>query len=85
LYVGFDTSPMKKSQRTQALPLDQQVRVSTGVQHAFNERMTVGAAYEYLNLGEADLNRQRPLAGTLQGNYSTNEIYFFNATLSWKF
>jgi hypothetical protein len=25
------------------------------------------------------------LAGTLQGNYSTNEIHFFNATLGWKF
>ena len=85
LGVAFDTSPMKKSQRTPALPLDQQVRVGTGVQYALNERMTIGAAYEYLNLGEADLNRQRPLAGTLQGNYSTNEIHFFNATLSWKF
>ena len=86
LGVAFDTSPMKKSQRTPALPLDQQVRVGTGVQYALNERMTIGAAYEYLNLGEADLDRERgPLAGRLQGNYSTNEIHFFNATLSWKF
>jgi opacity protein-like surface antigen len=67
------------------LPLDQQVRVGTGVQYALNERMTIGAAYEYLNLGEADIDRSKPLAGTLQGNYSTNEIHFFNATLSWKF
>jgi long-chain fatty acid transport protein len=86
LGVAFDTSPMKKSQRTPALPLDQQVRVGTGVQYALNERMTIGAAYEYLNLGEADLDRHRgPLAGRIQGNYSTNEIHFFNATLSWKF
>src|SRR5512132_1644258 len=47
---------------------------------------TIGAAYEYLNLGEADLDRERgPLAGRIQGNYATNEIHFFNATLSWKF
>jgi long-chain fatty acid transport protein len=85
LGVGFDTSPMKKSQRTPALPLDQQVRVGTGVQYALNDRATIGAAYEYLNLGEADINRSKPLAGTIQGNYSTNEIHFFNATLSWKF
>jgi opacity protein-like surface antigen len=76
---------MKKSQRTPALPLDQQVRVGTGVQYALNERMTIGAAYEYLNLGEGDINRSKPLPGTVQGNYSTNEIHFFNATLSWKF
>ena len=85
LGVAFDTSPISKKERSPALPLDQQVRVGTGVQYALNERMTIGAAYEYLNLGEADISRSRPLAGTLQGNYSTNEIHFFNATLSWKF
>lgn len=85
--VGFayDTSPMSKSQRTPAMFLDRQIRVGTGVQYALNERATVGVAYEYLNLGDADLSRSRPLAGTLQGNYSTNEIHFFNATLNWTF
>ncbi len=85
LGVAFDSSPLSKSNRTPALPLDQQIRVGTGVQYALNERMTVGTAYEYLNLGEADIDRSRPLAGTLQGNYSTNEIHFVNVTLSWKF
>ena len=42
-------------------------------------------AFKYMNLGEADIDRSRPLAGTLQGNYSTNEIHFVNVTLSWKF
>ena len=83
--VAFDTSPISKKERTPALPLDQQIRVGTGVQYALNDRVTIGTAYEYLNLGEADISRSRPLAGTLQGNYSTNEIHFFNATLSWKF
>ena len=83
--VAFDTSPISKSERTPALPLDQEIRVGTGVQYALNDRATIGAAYEYLNLGEADIDRQRPLAGTLQGNYSTNEIHWFNVTLSWKF
>jgi long-subunit fatty acid transport protein len=54
--------------------------------YALNERATIGAAYEYLNLGDADLDRDRgSLAGRIEGNYSTNEIHFFNATLSWKF
>jgi long-chain fatty acid transport protein len=82
---AFDSSPQSKSNRVPALPMDQQIRVGTGVQYALNERLTLGAAYEYLNLGDADIDRSRPLAGTLQGNYSTNEIHFFNATLSWKF
>jgi long-chain fatty acid transport protein len=85
LGFAFDTSPISKKERSPALPLDQQIRVGTGVQYALNERMTIGTAYEYLNLGEADISRSRPLAGTLQGNYSTNEIHFFNVTLAWTF
>jgi long-chain fatty acid transport protein len=85
LGCAFDTSPISKKERSPALPLDQQIRVGTGVQYALNDRITIGTAYEYLNLGEADISRSLPLAGTLQGNYSTNEIHFFNATLSWKF
>ena len=83
--VAFDTSPIKKSQRTPALPMDQQIRAGTGVQYALNDRITLGAAYEYLNLGSANIDRSRPLAGTLQGDYATNEIHFFNVTASWKF
>ena len=54
---GYDTSPMSKSQRTPALPLDRQIRVGTGVQYALNERMTIGGAYAYLNLGARRLDR----------------------------
>lgn len=83
---GFDTSPMSKSQRTPALPLDQQYRIGTGVQYALSDRMTIGGAYQYLNLGDADLDRDRgPLSGRLEGDYKTNEIHFFNVTLGWTF
>lgn len=83
--VAYDSSPQSKSNRVPALPMDQQIRVGTGVQYALNERMTLGAAYEYLNLGEADIDRSRPLAGTIEGKYATNEIHWFNVTLNWKF
>ena len=76
---------MSKSERTPALPLDRQYRIGTGVQYALSDVLTLGTAYEYLNLGKADLDRSRgPLAGTLQGDYSTNEVHFFNVTLNWK-
>jgi long-chain fatty acid transport protein len=81
---AFDTSPTSKSQRTPGLPLDRQYRIGTGIRYALSEVLTLGGGYEYLNLGNADLNRSRgPLAGTLQGDYSTNEVHFFNVTLSW--
>jgi long-chain fatty acid transport protein len=82
---AFDTSPLKNKNRGPALPLDQQYRIGTGVQYALSDRITLGAAYEYLNLGSAKIDRSRPLAGTLKGDYSTNEIHWFNVTMAWKF
>jgi long-chain fatty acid transport protein len=68
------------------VPLDQQIRVGTGLQYAVAEGVSLGAAYQYLNLGEGDLDRERgPLAGRLQGNYSTNEVHFVNVTVAWGF
>lgn len=83
--VAFDSSPQSKGNRSPALPMDRQIRVGTGIQYALNERLSLGAAYEYLNLGEADIDRSKPLAGTIQGNYATCEIHFFNVTVAWKF
>jgi long-chain fatty acid transport protein len=83
---SYDSSPMSESERTPALPLDQQFRIGTGVQYALNENVTLGAAYEYANLGKADIDVNRgPLSGRLQGDYSTNEVHFFNMTAGWTF
>lgn len=82
---SFDTSPMSKSERTPALPLDRQYRIGTGVQYALSDVITLDGAYEYFNLGNADIDRSRgPVSGTLQGDYSTNEVHFFNVTVNWK-
>jgi long-chain fatty acid transport protein len=83
---GYDTSPMSKGDRSPSLPMDRQFRLGTGIQYGFNEDITVGAAYEYMNAGDADLDRERgPLAGRIQGDYKSNDFHFFNVNLSWRF
>ena len=48
--------------------------------------MSLGLAYEYLNLGDASMSRDRgPAAGKLDGKYSTNEVHFVDFTISYKF
>src|SRR4051794_2411484 len=86
--VGFayDTSPLSKSQRTPAIPLDQQWRVGTGLEYRLSQKLSLGLAYEYLNLGDASMSRDRgPAAGKLDGKYSTNEVHFIDFTISYKF
>jgi long-chain fatty acid transport protein len=83
---GYDTSPMSKGDRTPSLPMDRQFRLGTGIQYSWNEDITVGTAYEYMNAGDADLDRERgPLAGRIQGDYKSNDFHFFNVNFSWRF
>jgi long-chain fatty acid transport protein len=83
---GYDTSPMSESERSPALPMDEQFRIGTGVQYSFNDNITVGAAYEYMNGGNNSIDRERgPLAGRLQGDYKSFDLHFFAVNLIWRF
>jgi long-chain fatty acid transport protein len=59
-----------------------------GVQHRFVDKWlwSVGAAYEFIDLGKARINQQGgPLQGDLQGEYGTNEAHVCAVNLIWKF
>ncbi|VFQ44990.1 OmpP1/FadL family transporter [Desulfoluna butyratoxydans] len=84
--MAYDTSPMDRSTRTPDAPLDRQVRIGTGIQYDINADMTVGAAYEFIDAGAANMDLEsEPLRGTLRGDYSTNEIHAFAVNFNYKF
>ena len=83
---AYDTSAVDRVDRTPDLAVDRQYRYGTGLQYDWNEDVTLGFAYEYLDAGDAAINRYRgPLAGRLVGDYKTNEVHFFAFNLNWKF
>ena len=83
--AAYDTSPTDDDTRTPDLPLDRQIRIGTGIQYDWYEDLTVGVAYEYLDLGEAEIDQAGgPLQGPLKGEYDPNVIHFFAANLIWK-
>ena len=85
--AAYDTSPADTAKkRTPALPFDRQYRLGAGLQYEINPDVTLGAAYEYLDLGDADINRTGGiLRGDLKGKYKKNEIHFFGVNVIWKF
>ncbi len=86
LGIAYDQSPVSNSDRTPDMPLDRQWRYATGIQHDLSEDMTIGCAYEYVDLGDAKIDQSRgALAGTLEGDYSSNYIHFFNVNLIKRF
>jgi len=86
LLLGFayDSSPSTESNRSPALPLDQQFRFAAGVQYEVNEAYAIGAAYEYASLGSADIKSTRP-SGTVQGSYDPNSLNVFNFNVVRRF
>jgi len=83
---SYDSSPVSAANRFPSLPLDRNLRLASGIQYTVNKDVTVGAAYEYVNAGNAPLSVSRgPLAGTVQGDYSANFLNFIGANLNWKF
>jgi long-chain fatty acid transport protein len=83
---AYDSSPVSKANRVPTLPLDRQLRYGTGLQYEINRDMTVGAAWEFMDGGPGPFSARRgPLAGTLQGHYSTNYLNFVSFGLIRKF
>ena len=84
--IAYDESPVSDSDRTPDMPLDRQWRYGTGIQYDLSDDMTIGCAYEFLDLGDAKIDQNRgPLAGELVGDYSSNYIHFFNVNLIKRF
>jgi long-chain fatty acid transport protein len=84
--AAYDTSPTDEDTRTPDLPLDRQIRIGTGIQYDWNKDVTVGAAYQYMDAGDAEIDQEGgPLQGPLKGEYDTNAIHFFAVNLIWKF
>lgn len=87
LSTGFahDSSPVSKFHRTPNAPFDEQFRYATGLQYDWSKDITLGAAYEFLDLGNAQIANLQRRAGTLQGDYPKDKVYFIAVNVVWKF
>ena len=83
---GYDSSPVDNEDHTPDLPLDRQIRLATGLQYDWNENVTIGGAYTYIDLGDAEIDQQGgPLQGNLKGDYKTNHVHTLALNLIWRF
>ncbi len=82
---AYDSAPVSQANRNAVLPIDRQLRYGTGIQYEINRDVTAGTAWEFMDAGPAPFsNRRGPLAGTLQGHYSTNYLNFLALNVAWK-
>jgi long-chain fatty acid transport protein len=79
--ITYDTSPVSSSDRLAALPVDRQIRLAVGSQYQWNERITIGGALEYIDLGESRINNPNVLVG----EYDTNRIFVLAFNMGYQF
>lgn len=82
--LAYDSSPVSNNYRTVDLPLDRQIRYATGMTYAYSKQMTFGAAYEFIDLGNAKLD-ETSLGNSIKGEFDTNHVHVFNINMNYKF
>jgi long-chain fatty acid transport protein len=83
---AYDSAPVSRANRSAVLPLDRQLRYGTGLDYEVNHDLTAGLSWELMDAGPGPYSVHRgPLAGTLQGHYSTNWLNFVALNVVWKF
>jgi len=84
--VAYDSSPVSNSDRTIALALDRQYRYAVGALYDWRKDITLGAAFEYMNAGSAQVNQQGGnLRGDLKSDFKNDNVYFLALSMNWKF
>jgi long-chain fatty acid transport protein len=78
--IAYDTSPVSDGKRSADIPIDRQIRYAVGAQHQFTERLALGGAFEYIDLGDASIK-----SNTLRGDYQDNRIFAFSINMNYKF
>ncbi len=78
--MAYDSSAVGASERTADMPIDRQFRYAVGAQYQYSEALSLGGAFEYLDLGEARINSSQ-----LMGEYDRNDLFFFSFNGNFKF
>ncbi len=83
---AYDSSPISNSNRSVAMLLDRQYRYALGMQYELSSRLTLGAAYEYMDAGDAPVNQTGgPLQGDIKGELNRSAFHFLALNANWKF
>ncbi len=75
----YDSSALKDTNRTTALPVDRLWTLGVGGLYDYSEKLKIGLAFSWTSLGSAPVNNTR-----VKGKYTSNDLFLFNVSLNWK-
>lgn len=82
---AYDSSAVKDEDRTVGNPMGSTQRFGIGTQWQMNDCTTLGAAYEYVWMGDMPAAQESAFRGNLSGEFDDAWISFFNLSLTHRF
>jgi long-chain fatty acid transport protein len=83
--VAYDSSAVSDVDRTITAPMGKAYRIGLGAQYQLNEKMNLGAAYEFMWAGDMPVTQESAYRGNVSGGFNGSWFSFFTLNLSWKF
>ena len=77
--IHYDSSPVSKSDRITAFPIDRQFRYAVGALYDWSEFTRLGFSFEYVDLGDAQIR-----STFVRGSYTENDLYFLTVNVGWR-
>ena len=82
---AYDTSAVNDADRSPVVPVGQAYRFGLGAFYKISQTMDLGAAYEFLWIGDMSVNQSSAYKGTVSGSYNDAFFSFFSVNLNWRF
>lgn len=82
---AYDSSAVEDTDRTVGNPMGATHRIGIGTQWQINDCTTLGAAYEFVWMGDMPAAQASVFRGDLSGQYENAWISFFNLSLTHRF
>jgi long-chain fatty acid transport protein len=82
--VRYDSSALKDSDRTAALPVDRVWTLGMGGLYDWSENLRIGFSFVWADLGDAPLTNDPPNANGVKGKYRRNDLFLFGVSFDWK-
>ena len=82
---AYDSSAVEDADRTVGNPMGATHRFGIGSQWMLNECTTLGAAYEYVWMGDLPTVQESNFRGNLSGKFEDAWLSFFNVSLTHRF
>ncbi len=83
--AAYDSAAVEDQDRTLGLPMGEAYRFGLGAQWQLSEAVALGAAYEFMWVGDMPVTQESVYRGRVSGSFEDSWFSFFTANLTWNF